>query len=404
MSTSNILKLRYLIVHDMDGAKHQMTDPEMEVWIETLPQISQEMKEGIHFIAHMPIVGSIVRRRIDQINKECVSLLDDLDKLPLPDTENTLAKALRIGVQFHLEELMEHLHELYPGYLDADFRLPIIQLRRQSEELRNILLLIRAGFNKHGIDNTLSSLIIQCIEAVVKLKRVSYRRMEYLTALQLKILEVLKTEPVDSQVSTEMLAWTLVTEDFNHPHFTRWFMTWMRSCLDKESNEEQDRLLSRWENKCRHATYRKNMVRYDKDYRKCQTILMEFLKIEKSRRIPEVSPVPPAQTYYERPAPQPFNSGAKPQQQNSTKVNFLFSVEALAYLIKLLIGAKVIEAGIKTELFAAFASLFQTAGTAENGISAGSLNTKFKNVTQTTAKNLRAALMKMVALIDEEFE
>lgn len=62
------------------------------------------------------------------------------------------------------------------------------------------------------------------------------------------------------------------------------------------------------------------------------------------------------------------------------KLRFNFSVESLAYLIKLLVNANIIEPGIKAELLRYVAANFQTPGTKMGGIAAGSFQTKYKNV------------------------
>jgi hypothetical protein len=99
---------------------------------------------------------------------------------------------------------------------------------------------------------------------------------------------------------------------------------------------------------------------------------------------------------------------ALPGQQGSTanagyKIRFLLSVDALAFFIKLLVQAKVIDGGVRTELLAFVAKVFITPGVSSTGISPGSLGVKYKQVVQRTAMNVRAALMKMVKTIDEEF-
>lgn len=75
----------------------------------------------------------------------------------------------------------------------------------------------------------------------------------------------------------------------------------------------------------------------------------------------------------------------------------------MAYLFKLLVIAKAIEPGVKTELFAFIAGIFQTPGTGLNGISPGSFEAKYRQVVQSTAKTIGVILVRMLKVLDEEF-
>ncbi|MNL68538.1 hypothetical protein D3C87_1932750 [compost metagenome] len=79
-------------------------------------------------------------------------------------------------------------------------------------------------------------------------------------------------------------------------------------------------------------------------------------------------------------------------------------MDALAYLIRLLIAAKAIEPGVRTELLTFVAGIFQTPGTGLNGISPGSMETKYKQVVQSTAVTIRALLIRMLKTLEEEFD
>ncbi|RZL17146.1 MAG: hypothetical protein EOO89_09395 [Pedobacter sp.] len=85
------------------------------------------------------------------------------------------------------------------------------------------------------------------------------------------------------------------------------------------------------------------------------------------------------------------------------KLRFNFSVDCLAYLIKLMVNANVVEPGVKAELLRYVAANFQTPGTKIGGIAEGSFLTKYKNVTQSTSVTVKAGLMAMLKLVDKEF-
>jgi hypothetical protein len=78
------------------------------------------------------------------------------------------------------------------------------------------------------------------------------------------------------------------------------------------------------------------------------------------------------------------------------------NVDCLPYLFRL-VEAHVIETGLKTELLRFIAESFETPGMGANRISAGSLGTKYKQVVQSTATKVRAALKRMLRQLDEDF-
>jgi len=84
------------------------------------------------------------------------------------------------------------------------------------------------------------------------------------------------------------------------------------------------------------------------------------------------------------------------------KVNL--SADALAYLIRLLCETSVIDTNPRTQLMDFIARSFQTAGIGDKYLSAQSLGTKYKQVTQNTALGLKAMLQKMMKQIDTDFK
>jgi hypothetical protein len=101
---------------------------------------------------------------------------------------------------------------------------------------------------------------------------------------------------------------------------------------------------------------------------------------------------------------------ADPFQRNGTiwpmppdpyKVQVAFSVDALAYFIKLMVRAGLLNGGPKTALLQFFAKGFKTVST--DSISANSLVKKYDQVVQTTAKAVRIVLIRMLKILDDEF-
>jgi dTDP-4-dehydrorhamnose reductase len=145
---------------------------------------------------------------------------------------------------------------------------------------------------------------------------------------------------------------------------------------------------------------RKSATRFDLKRRKNREVMTDFIDAELNYLRKQQQPEPAAVTVPD--------ASAQVASVNTSliagyKIRFLLSVDALAYFFKLMVQATMVDAGVRTELLAFVARVFLTPGAGSNGISAGSLGVKYKQVVQSTAMNVRAALMRMVRLIDDEF-
>ncbi|WP_316811440.1 hypothetical protein [Pedobacter heparinus] len=88
----------------------------------------------------------------------------------------------------------------------------------------------------------------------------------------------------------------------------------------------------------------------------------------------------------------------------SYRIEVAFSVDALAYFFKLLIAAGVVMADPKSQLFQFIARSFKTPGIGQGSVSAHSFTNKYNQVVQATAKTVRAMLVRMLKLLDKEFD
>lgn len=86
------------------------------------------------------------------------------------------------------------------------------------------------------------------------------------------------------------------------------------------------------------------------------------------------------------------------------RVKTTLSVDSLAYLLRLLVEAGIIVAMPRSELMAFVARNFQTPGIGQACLSPNSLGTKYKQVVQTTARNVNAALLRMLKILNKDFD
>lgn len=85
------------------------------------------------------------------------------------------------------------------------------------------------------------------------------------------------------------------------------------------------------------------------------------------------------------------------------RIRVLLSAEGLAYFFKLLQKAGALDAGPISRMVVAITKNFSTPGIGNGHLSSGSLMTKYKQVVQSTAKSVRALLVRMLRILDEEF-
>lgn len=91
------------------------------------------------------------------------------------------------------------------------------------------------------------------------------------------------------------------------------------------------------------------------------------------------------------------------QPAEDYRIRVLLSAESLAYFFKLLYKAGALDAGPISRMIVSISKNFTTRGIGNGHLSSGSLMTKYKQVVQTTAKSVRALLVKMIRVLDEEF-
>lgn len=86
------------------------------------------------------------------------------------------------------------------------------------------------------------------------------------------------------------------------------------------------------------------------------------------------------------------------------RIRVLLSAESLAYFFKLLHKAGALDAGPVSRMIVSLTKNFTTRGIGNGQLSSYSLMTKYKQVVQRTATAVRALLVKMLKLLDEEFK
>jgi hypothetical protein len=393
MRTHTTLTLRRLIVNDMDVNNCTLNKQQIDVWIQTLPEITGEMFETIYFFTHSLFSKGMVGRQIRQIHRECITLLDKIDKyqdLP-PGLDALKSSAIKC-----LDAVMEKIETDCGNYLESTVLMPVIHLRREQVGIESCTLLITAQLKNLNTPVKLQSLVLECMTDLQKAARCYYYRMNYVKKLQHNLVELCKKSNKDC-IEYQLTA-LLISTNYNSGNFIKYYqqklMDELGACIGEQ---EQMKYLHDLEREFARDPYRKSSLSYDVKRKRVKHLLAELVETELKIRQKKAA--------LNRPVP--ISSYQTNQQVKLAPANYKIrtnlTVDALAYFLKLMIKAKVIDAGIRSELMAFVAASFQTPGTSSLGISPGSLETKYKQVVQSTARQIRAVLMNMVKILDEEF-
>lgn len=393
MRTHTTLTLRTLIVNDMDATKHQMTGQEINVWTELLPQIAAEMFKHMSFLTNSIFQKSLVRRQICQIQRECIFLLDVVDRYQ--DLSEPMEK-LKIKVIKCLDAMFERIDTHCAKFADAEIYMPVVHLRKEQVLVENQMNLLVAGLKKHDVERKLQEVILAGMKDLLKAKRCFYYKLAYVKNLQAALLEICNC-PQKTAIE-ESIIHHLYSSNYNIAGFTKFLQ---ERIADKLAGvyevAEQFKLLYSYQREFATSTYRKSAGSYDLKNRKNKEVMTDFINAELRYLEKKEGLKVPVQ-------PVVLLQNAVPAVKSlGYRIRTSLSVDSLAYLIRLLVEANAIEAAVKTELLAFISDIFQTPGMGDKGISAGSLGTKYKQVVQSTATKVRALLKKMLKQLDGDF-
>lgn len=275
------------------------------------------------------------------------------------------------------------LQKLVLEAMDIQYRKTVLQLQAQLDAMV-------AGMMRCQTDKTLQALLVSKMARLVQQESGSYMQVSYLQNLQQWILEQCKVSCTGDM--TGSLYHQLIGTNFN----TTSFIAYCKAKIEEElagiaGVENKYLALCKHERDFDHLIYKKKALKFEPGLADVKTVMLRYVRTElaylKKIHEPILVKIPPV---------------AAPLQQD--KIAFSFSVDALAYFFKLLVNAGVVVAEPKSQLFRFVAKVFTTPGTTDGGIAEHSFTNKYNQTVQATAKIVRAALVRMLRLVDKEFD
>lgn len=395
MKTHTTLTLRTLVLNDMNIEKHKLTKQEISVWAGVLPDVTKEMFETIYFFTHSLFHKSLVRRQIRQIQQECTNLLNQLDKYIdlAPEVD-----PLKSAVMKCLDTVLDKIETDCPNYFDKEVFMPSSHLKREKVVVESDMTLILSMLKTKEVDGKLQRLIAECMTDLLKSARCYYFRMRYIKKLQEDLIQLGK-KTNKSEIDWQLMS-HLLRVDYNTAGFAQYYQqkvaNELAECIE---DEEQFKYLRNAVNTFGNPHFRRAIPSYDDKCRRVNQMLYDFVRLELDVREKRAHQVKMEMRLEAERQADKFVV----KDPTAYKVRTTMTVNSLAFFIKLMVKAKVIEPGVRTELLAFFARSFQTPNAGVDGISANSLGTKYKQVIESAVKSVRVLLVRMLKILDEEY-
>ena len=386
-----ILTLRTITV-EVGDTQTIMTSQKIQDLTDQIFILQHSLEKNLQFTGKGWRQKALIRSELNFLQVESTSILDLIDSYPECSGARKILKML-------LEECLEHLLDMimnyYSEYADLTINMANIHFRLRCTIIQDRMPKLHEAIDKVEIDQSLKTLALSCIDNLLAEPGASYARVTYVDNFQYNLIVFfahLNVTPVRQQLIRFM--------HYNH-YNTDQFIDLMKADCLKDLDlipDLHDRLmfLVRKRDQLSKPAVTKKNPNYNPADSTIYNILIKFMQSEIDCLEIALRKLIPILV--------PFAAPVKiPLQRIDYRLRFNLSVDALAYLIKLMATTNVIEPDVKAEMYRFAAERFQTRGTKHNGISVESFITKYKNVTETTAGAVRAALMAMLKALEKDF-
>ncbi len=410
--------LKQLIAHDMNPAKYNPSPAEVEFWLESVPEVNEELFHFMESLVRMSFCQGPAKKRISTIRAEHITLLNAVGRIKNP-REDIQILAAALSVSF--EGLLERIDTTYKNYADPEQSIPEKLLKTLKAGLEQQIKLLAKGMEQQPVPAALQKPILGCLEDLAKMRSCSYERRNYIIEIIASTSKLLNESAADLYNGLFILLYEL---NFNTADFIACYREKIKRELALMTDEIQlDMRLERYLWKFKKAPFRKKKIQADFNRRSTADLMYYFIeaeiniralearKKEKEKAAAEAEQMAKnlamANAEAEAEAKAKAEADALDLKSETLPLNYkiqsLLSVDALAYFFRLMAEGQVIEPGVKTELTRFLAKTFVTPGTGVNGISADSFYRKWREPVHTNAMITKAALNRMIKIIDSQF-
>ncbi|MBG6236614.1 hypothetical protein IWX76_003208 [Pedobacter sp. CAN_A7] len=364
---------------------------ELEEWRTGVAQAVNKLINAMREEVYGSVDDHLVKRHIQQVQNDCTFLLQSLQTQPHMDG---LLFELQTVLREGMEKVLRYIEKHHGRYFSLKVPMPISFFKISVDELAPQLDLLKMGMKKKQVTSILQELILKCFYDYLKAGEAPYERMHYMNNLYEALMQLCKNAPVDdfNQLLVECLIFLL----FNDPTFE----SYVKARLIEKFNTlynvtEKLQALYQVEKSIKMMQERTSAC-YDPQRPNLKLVLLAFIKAE----IKFLTKKQNAALILSIEGQTKMNRMIQPPEY---RIKMTFSADALAYFLRLLIEANIIVAVPRSELLVFMARHVQTPGIGQAFLSPNSLGTKYKQVVQTTAKNVYAALMRMLKILNKDF-
>jgi hypothetical protein len=406
MKTELTTILQDLVLHELKPGSEVMEPEQITTWMVKLPEISKNIAHLLRLMVFSPLSNVLVKRHVRQIQRECLFLIDTLEGYQhvAPELQSLYQAALSC-----LFGILENVKNRYPDYFSLDLPVPASRFKILVGEIEGNMDRLRLCLKHKSKDTALQSLIIESFKGFLSAGNCSYCRFDYIQGLQKSLISL--CNEVDSSAIDIRLQEHLVYYNLNNMAHINYHKSQIKAGLSEFPDlEEQYDFLLEYRRMFKGWQQLKGSF-YKGNGEGIRAVLLKYLDAElkyrfRQRAYPSLAGQPAIvrnnlQTLSQKDR---FAGNEDSGANSSYRIKVLFSVDALAYFFKLLIGAGVVVAEPRSKLMSFIARSFTTPGRGAKLISPHSLDNKYKQVVQATANRVRVVLRRMLKLLDQEFK
>lgn len=389
---TQLYKLRKLVTNtthfNNKGQNFPLEKDEKTNWMDELPRIREKILSDIHLLVMSKKNDDLVKRHLQLAQRECIALLDMLTEAYVHQQTD---QALRHATADCLETILLHMFNQHQYYFNWDFYVPALQLASKQKELSKNINLLKAGLRNKKVNRELEELIIAAFNRVYHSSFVTYQQLNYIQALQNSLIKL--CNKVGNLKFDELLVEHLFYHGFNENafvsycknHITVTIAQLYQADIQYEKLCFYEKVLMAQQEKpnCSFSTHRLSI----------KTQMLAFVTAELNYILKKQG--------YKANGNSVTSLSFKPPLPVRIKASI--SADSLAYFIRLLVETEVIIHQPRTQLLEVMARHVQTPGIGDKLLSAQSLGTKYKQVTQSTAIKVKTLLHSMLKKLEKDF-
>jgi hypothetical protein len=394
--------LRKLVAEELRPDAVTISAQETEQWIQAMPRIQENIFIALRNEVFGDASDRLLERHFQQMQMECIELLDCFQQYT-----HIQSDALRQTLTTTLFGILSYLEKHHTQYYNMNAGIPQAYFKSAVDELHKQTQLLSAAFKKHKLNETLAGILYKEVEEFKCRSGCSYAELVYLKALVASLLGLCREQDASIYPRAEQEAqFNAAVEEhllymrFNHPAIIKYLQHKIAGQASQLFNlREQFELLCGYEKKLKTQQERVGLAYEPAGYGSVKDVLLLYVKAE-------LKFLHKMMCCYD--LSQAGNSGqaanlSKRLERPAYRIKTTLSVDAFAYLIRLLVEAGAIDGAPKRELLRFLSEHVETPRSGVGPISLDSLINKYKQVVQRSADAIRTLLKRMLKLLEESF-